>query len=66
MDYICDFCQWIGTISLEAIICPHCHEEGWLTPKDEWVPPEDRPDNRQTIYAVIQELNDDTPELEEE
>ena len=44
--------------------CPHCGETGFLIPEDEWVVPEERTDNRQAIYSVMQELNDDIPELE--
>ena len=62
-ECICEFCQWRGVANV-GDVCPHCGEQGWLMLEDEWVLPEDRPDNKQTIYSVMQELNDDCPELE--
>ena len=66
MDYICEFCQWQGSTSIGETSCPHCHEEGMLVPVDEWVEASERPDNRQVLYVVTQELNDDTPEIKTE
>ena len=65
MEYICDFCQWTGCIELGQQQCPHCNEEGHLMPAEEWVTPTERPENNQVIYTVVQELDNDTPEIKE-
>ena len=65
MEYICEFCHWRGFVDLGET-CPHCQEEGMLVPADEWVEASERPDNRQVLYVVTQELNDDTPEIKTE
>ena len=64
-DYICEFCQWRGYVELGQEICPHCQEEGHFMPVEEWVIPTERPENNQVIYTVVQELDNDTPEIKE-
>ena len=65
MYHICEFCHWKGSMSFGDSYCPNCHEEGFLVPADEWVTPTERPENNQVIYTVVQELNDDAPEIKE-